>query len=120
MRAAISLRGLAIYVMFAATWFFFTTYKTNGTELTVDTKLVFLGEDSERFGGVSLYYQTVKGIKLRVRVNRESYLALMSSDITDKRLCSVVYFKNESFVFNEYQSVKSIQCDGRNLYPLSE
>ncbi len=118
MRAAISPRGVALYALLIMTWFFFTAYKTDGAESIVATKLIFLGEDTERFGGISLYYQTEKGTKLRVRVNKESYMKLKYSNLTEENLCSVVYFRNESLVFNEYQSVKSIQCDGRNLYSL--
>lgn len=120
MRRAISLRGIAVYTLCAITWFFFTTYNTNGVESTVNSKLTFLGEDSARFGGVSLYYLTEQGVKLKVRVDRDSYQELTHSNITEQSNCSVVYFKNESLIFNRYQSVKSIQCGENNYYSLSE
>lgn len=120
MRAPITLKGLITWFMIVTIWFFFTIYGTNGEEVRVQTKLDFLGESSVRFEGSYLYYKINDGTKLKVDVDRFSYERLKRMNTGQRQNCDVIYFRNESLVFNEYQTVKSIQCDGRNLYSFSQ
>lgn len=120
MTKLLTTRGVVTYLMLASVWLFFTAYNTDGQEKQVISKLIFLQEHRARFGGVYLYYRTLDGLKLRVSVDKATYIKLKYSDLNEQKECEINYFENESLVFNESNNVKSIACLGKVYYRLKK
>lgn len=116
MSKVISIRGLATTLMVALVWYFFTISGTEGELVKVNTTLEFIGEKSMRSSGTYYYYVTEGGVKLEARTIRGNYERLESLKYISDVRCDVIYFRNESLVFNEYQTVKTIECGNKEYY----
>ncbi|MFH0261395.1 hypothetical protein ACGRH2_13390 [Vibrio barjaei] len=116
MENRISLKGFTTFLLMAVVYLYFTAYNTIGEQVTAQSKVQFVREGTSRFGGIHFYFKLTDGTRLKAPVDKESAIKIRRNKEIINKFCDVVYFKNESLVFNEIQTLRSLNCEGVEIY----
>ncbi|UPR53331.1 hypothetical protein ITG09_06830 [Vibrio cyclitrophicus] len=120
MTREITVRGFVTWALLVLVYFIFAVLNTHGELVYSETKVRFLGEDQPRFGGLYAYFKLADGTRLEAIIGRETSAKFKYRKQWDGRVCDVVYYRNESLVFNETHTLESMKCEGIDVYNKNE